>query len=1047
MTGSKKILRIVLGGGIVLFCGLSAPNSFAKRDEHGRTSVQVEPEKKKAKVAKVKSARDGRPDITRDEIFAVEVERKLIQGIDTTIKYLRKTADSMPKKSPERLDVLDRLLNLYLEQALYIRNEEYRKYDEIWQKWDDGGRKGREPKLAVNQSMTLWNNVANEAQSMLAEYPRSKTADITTFTYALALQFLNKEQQAAKVFTQIIQKYPNSQKAGDAYFSLGDFYFDRNEFRSAMNNYRQALKFNRAKTYGWSLYKLGWCEYNLGNFRAALDNWKRTVIVAKTQPSQLASRLKEEAMREMVFAFAELKDIDGAINYYRANGGDQFIAQFLNLLAETFGDQGRYAEAIRVLKRFQALDPYSPAGPETQKQIVSLASDINNKKLLWEELERFGKLYGPKSPWADKNEKDRKLVLETQQLIKDQILYYAKLVHKNAQKDDNLAGYAEAEKGYNLFLQSYPGAKESAEAKYNLADIEYWLKHYRNAGRLYLELASMEKDKAAIFDTKTGKATNVHQQSARYMVLSYKRDFEDQYKVMVKQEPDFKKPPKPLTVQATNFIKGCATYRKLYPNDIEYARDCDVYVADVYFFSNNRKESMQYLWIVATKYPKSPEGPKAVNRLIPMYKEDKETLLKTVDKLLAIDEYKKGELGKKLNALKRGAEVDAIAQEKDSFKRAQMYEAQAQKKDANKGDVDKFWYNAAVDYLKAGAIPQSIRAYMVIVKDYPKSPQVQESMLQVAKLHERRLELVAAASFFHSYVTRYPKDKNTAAVSTRACELAIAMDSENALSYCTASATRDPESAKGLYERLIAAADRANRNTQLVSLIKKDYLPRFKLSPDQRIIAQHRVYKAYNSRGPEAQVAASDIMGTFRSSRGSVTGEGLRYVGEIAFNTANVEMPKYLNVKLVGGTVDRLAASIEAKGKALAQIRTSYDQVLAVKDAYWGVAALHQLGFAYENFGRMLENPPAIQGAKPEDVKKQLEPQVKQILGEAKNWYNAAQDSVAKFSAYSEWSAKVVTAQARLAGSKVSFLDWIVTPDFLPADVPESAASILVTNR
>src|SRR5262249_7863040 len=153
-----------------------------------------------------------------------------------------------------------------------------------------------------------------------------------------------------------------------------------------MNNYQSALKYNRAKTYGWSLYKLGWCYYNLGKYRAALASWKKVVVISRTTSNEQAARLKEEAMREMVYAFAELGDIDGAIAYYRANGGTEYISQFLNLLADILSDQGKYNQAITTLKRFQHIDPNSPAGPDTQKQIVALASVFSDHRQMWLEL-------------------------------------------------------------------------------------------------------------------------------------------------------------------------------------------------------------------------------------------------------------------------------------------------------------------------------------------------------------------------------------------------------------------------------------------------------------------------------------------------------------------------------------------------------------------------------------------------------------------------------------------------------------------------------------
>src|SRR5690606_859786 len=136
---------------------------------------------------------------------------------------------------------------------------------------------------------------------------------------------------------------------------------------------------------------------------------------------------------------------------YRRNGGSKYIGKFLLLLSQTLSDQGQYNEAIKVLKRFQQVEPNDEGGPDTQKEIISLNFELGRYSNVWAELARFPAMYGSGSRWASANARNKKLVLETQQLVKDQILYYAKLTHKNAQKDDNQRGYVEAMKGYGLF--------------------------------------------------------------------------------------------------------------------------------------------------------------------------------------------------------------------------------------------------------------------------------------------------------------------------------------------------------------------------------------------------------------------------------------------------------------------------------------------------------------------------------------------------------------------------------------------------------------------
>jgi hypothetical protein len=150
-----------------------------------------------------------------------------------------------------------------------------------------------------------------------------------------------------------------------------------------------------------------------------------------------------------------------------------------------------------------------------------------------------------------------------------------------------------------------------------------------------------------------------------------------------------------------------------------------------------------------------------------------------------------------------------------------------------------------------------------------------------------------------------------------------------------------------------------------------------------------------------------------------------------------------MKISLKGGTVPAMLASIQAKTAALESLEKTYGQVLNTKDSYWGIAAYHQIGFAYEHFANLLKNPPAITGAKIEDVKKELSAPAAKQEAKAKEFYTAGLNIAKKLEVYNEWPGKLKASMGRMAGKELSFDDWIVTPDFVGSEVPKDVASSL----
>jgi TolA-binding protein len=1013
--------------------------SFAQIErKNERAAVDVE-QRNRPGDDKKKEKTQNRPSISSAEIYGAAVEKKLIQGINQTIAYLNKTAAGLPKKSEPRYEMRDRVLNLHLEQAVYVAGEEQRRYDQAWENWDQRGRRGAEPKLNNNESRKHWNLVSRVGAEILEEYPKAKNADQINFNQALALQFLGKEQAAARAYSNLIKKYPNSTVAGDAFFSLGDYHFERNDFRNAINNFKQALKYRRSKRYGWALFKLGWSYFNLGRYPQAEDFWKKTVSYSNRTKESGGVRLKEEAMRDLVLVFAELRKEDHAISYFRSNQGERFIGPFLILLAETFTDQGQFDRSIKVWKRLQSILPNGIESSNAQKEIIVLNFELQRMKVLWVELERYVKNYGEKSSWATRV--DKNVAAEVALDTKDSLLYHAKIIHKNAQKNDSSAGLSQAKIGYLLFLKYFPNAREVAEVKFNLADIEYFQKNYRRSGQYYLEIALAGKNRAVIFSTQ-GKPTNIHLDSAKFMLDSFNRDFEPEFKVLIKNKPDFSKPARPLSVKAKNFIQACGYYSKWYPQDKKSIKTCDTFVTEIYFRSNDKKIALTQLWMLATKYPGSKEGVDAVENIIPIYKDDKAGRIVAVNKLLEIPAYQRGEIGKKLRELRRSDEIAAIEMEKSKSKRGDLW-AERAKKYPNDKDADSFLFNAAADYLESGEVTKAIGAYAMIVSNYPKSKRANDSLLQLGKLNDRRQDYNTAAVHYLNYYLRNPKEKEAPAALQRSCDLQIAMGASTALQTCNMLAKAAASEGKVAIAKLIQNTWRSKNYDQMTQLINNHYLNKFKLTPNETVIASYKIYSAYGGRGGLASQAGQTIAGLQGNS--SVDGEALRYIGELAFARANVVMPNFMKIKLQGGTVETLNQSIQQKSQALAEVEKTYGQVLATKDSFWGIAALHQIGFAYEDVANQLANPPGITGAKIEDVQKQLAPLAADATKSAKNFYQQAADLVKKFSVYNTWTPRVNEAISRMEKRPLKFQDLVVSPDFIGSEVPYEVGSAVYT--
>src|SRR5205085_374019 len=221
-------------------------------------------------------------------------------------------------------------------------------------------------------------------------------------------------------------------------------------------------------------------------------------------------QLRQEALKDIVLAYAHVDAIDGAVAYLAEKAGADAV-EAIQRLAATYFDDGKFEQAIRVYRILQARAPGHAKAPAWQQKVLLAYDKLNRRDQVVTEMKRLVGEYGPQSGWAKTNTAERGALAEARDLAEASLRELVDAAKVEERKDKghvdrggrnlpvetvtrNLQPEPIPENEQKLiaacdrYLQLTPDAKDEIVIRYKAAFLFYERRHFVEAAKRFGEI-------------------------------------------------------------------------------------------------------------------------------------------------------------------------------------------------------------------------------------------------------------------------------------------------------------------------------------------------------------------------------------------------------------------------------------------------------------------------------------------------------------------------------------------------------------------------------
>jgi cellulose synthase operon protein C len=881
------------------------------------------------------------------------------------------------EKNPE---MLLRLAELYTEKyrLFFVKENEIwnKKIDAYLQLPVDRQKYNKKPLLDNSASKQWLTNAVRVLEKIPLQKSRFDRLDEVYYFLGFNHWELGNRKRGIESFEKIIENFPRSKFASEAYRYVADYAFANRDFKKSKSYYERAARSGATPARPRILYGLAWSQFKLKEYKKAVATMKEAIVLGRDNPeaAKAGLALQRDAADALAMFYSEGGKVSEAVPFFTDLFGENEAGPVLKKLAETYQRQGEYPKALEINKQLLAMGgAAAKQGEESRFEIMVDSLNISATK-----GDRARQAALLKSMTAEFVTNASNPDAEKVELLQTQVRRVAALAHKEGNKSGNSKeAFRRAEDLYRLYLSAFASRikpEDAAEINYYLADVYSQLGRHKEAAAQYKTIMDKAEDDSAY--KKYAK------DGAAGMVFSLDNYF--------KQRGDGKKVSK---ADGDEVIAAIDSYIRTYPND----KDATKYLsraAGILVISDRMDEARPRLTNMVEKYSNSKEAWDAASTLLKDAEERKdpaeaERLSKEFLSnrgLMAQD--KKGEFRKKLDSIVARAQfqqVRAVEEDKDFSKAAKGYEKLAMESKDSEVRM-KALNNAAVSYQKDGDRENERRVYEKILELDPDNRQAERNLIGMGNEHFLSGRYSEAADSYEAFFKIYePKLGNLKADSQKA-----ALESLRSAALLR-KALKQNEKATEDFRKIVDAANKGLGNAReaagefLFDLAKR-------LRDEGNTPEAIRSFQKYSSAFSDGTHAAGANMETailyeklreeekaqnylrttiskVKAKGNKASSEELGYAAqarlvllgplEETFEKAPLRLPEAT-----------LKSDINNKLQALERLNKGYIEVMDFGDGRWGVEAFRRMALAYRSFGMKLEAAPVPEQYSLEDKAK-----------------------------------------------------------------------------
>ncbi len=891
----------------------------------------------------------------------------------------------------------------------------------------------KEPKIDLKAAEELY-------VELHAKHPKFRRMDLVTYLIGFAAKEDQREDEAMKMFREVIEKYPQSSLLGDAWMMVGEHFFGQQKWVEAKDAYKHIP--DNAATSDLAIFKVAWCEWKLGNSTQAAKDFKRVLdkAVEAERTGTAAQRrrsasLRDEALEQLVVVFTEDRSVSAkeVFDFLASIGGEQYSRDVLLRVAESYGAQTEWERSNEAYRFLIKMDPESIKAAEYQRDIVgnwNAALDVDRAQ---EEIKTLLEQYGPGSTWA-KAQKNRDALLRSLQITEDLTRTTATNIHGEAQR---------REKGLKL---NKPG-EGCADRTYLPKDLEQF---YIRAAAAY------ENYLVAFGGPKQATEKTIEVRYYRADILCFKlaktEEAGDEYLAVGKSAPVGKLHKDALLNAMAAFEKArprdTAGKTKLYPVDKKFGEAIDIYASlfkndptivgvlfkngQMFYDYGECDEAIKRFGLIVTQYAKDPNAGPSGDRILSCLTraKDYEVLEEWARKLKTAPSFSDPKKQKLLSDLI----VDSITKSGDKYAEAGKYEQAAgfylrvPKETSDAKMSGQALMNAGVMFEKAKQPEKAADIYLDLAEKYAdkNTEMAEKAAFAAGQVYERVIYYDRAAKAYELVWAKFRTGPNAANALFNAGLLrqALGQNKEAIAHYREyANKFRDRKDAPDVAFNIGVVQENAGEDGPAYKAYM-EYARNYRSTGKRVIEAYTRAGRmsfklGQFARAKEELVTAQKL---WKAASGDAKKAGTTWAAEARYYEGELVFRQYEKVSL-DVKVAQLNKALTQKTKLLGEAEKIYVSVAEFNDPKWATAALFRYGQIYDLFGEALAASAAKPPANlPQDQVEAYQDKLNEIAvtiqDKAVEAFTVGYKKAIELQVYDEFTGKIRTALGKLSAQK-----------------------------